>query len=637
MREADDLLARLEAALLDLDQGNTTGEQVDEAFRALHTLKGSGAMFGFDDLVGFAHHFETVFEAVRDGRCDLSKPLIDVSLQGVDHMRALLDGSETPAAGAPILTALSDAREAARPPETAAANDAAPLKRFHIIFYPPRDAFRVGLKPQSILEELRGLGAMSAQPLTDRIPPVEETEPTDCYLGWDITLETTATRSEVEDVFLFVADTGDVRIEERAEAVDPDAVTPPGGASSRTANRPGVHVPAERLDSLMDQVGELVIAQSRLGDHARGNAQDPHLLGIAEEIERLVTNLRDETLQIRMVPIGTLFGRFKRVVRDLGRELGKEVHFEVKGGDTEVDKTVIEHLADPMVHIIRNAVDHGIEAADERRIAGKEPVGRLSLMAEQVAGEVHIRFSDDGAGLDPVRIRERAVERGLIGENAQLSDSELQRLIFEPGFSTAETVSNVSGRGVGMDVVRDTISALRGGIDVASTPGLGTTLTLRLPLTLAIIEGFDFVVDGDHFIIPVEAVDECLELPGDSDKAGHAHDLVSLRDSFVPIVRLHELFGFPYPERADRRIIVVRVGDECFGLVVDAIIGQRQTVIKPLSRYHRGVPGLAGATILGNGRVALLLDLQDVHRMARHRQSGQSQEHAQPNEERRPA
>ncbi len=652
-QEAAELLAELETSLLGLEDEVRDDETIDAAFRALHTIKGSGSMFGFDDIAAFAHHFETAFDRVRSGEVEANRALVDSALAAVDHIRALLEGTGSPEAGDPILAALDAAvSTTAAPIAVADASDEAvtdeAARTYRITFYPNPDALRFGADPRLMFEELRALGPLQIRALIDRVPPLETLDPTACYLGWELRLETGAPRDAIDDVFLFVADDSELTIEEALEVdapAEPKAAptvaematdkTPTQTAQKRSPATESIRVSAERLDALMDQVGELVIMQTRLADTA-DRLGDMSLRAVAEDIERLVTNLRDETLGIRMLPIGLLFSKFKRVVRDLSGELGKDVEFVTSGEDTEVDKTFIDRLNDPLVHLIRNAVDHGIEDAKTRLAAGKRSTGTLRLSAEQASGEVRITITDDGAGLDMERIKARAIERGLMQAEDELTDKFVRAMIFEPGLSTAAELSSVSGRGVGMDVVRRTIEGLRGTIDVTSLEGAGSTFTLRLPLTLAMFEGFHVRVDEGTYVLPLDVVEECVELSSAEDTASSGRSLISIRDENLPFVRLHDLFGVEYPPQEGRRVVVLRSGDERVGVVVDEILGQRQTVIKPLTKVHRSIPGLAGATILGNGRVALILDLPTVMELARGLNTrGRSTEAEAPKGERR--
>ena len=372
-----------------------------------------------------------------------------------------------------------------------------------------------------------------------------------------------------------------------------------------------VRVQAERLDALMDRVGELVIAQARLSQLAHAS-RDTGLAAVAEEIERLAAGLRDTTIGIRMVPIGTLFARFRRLVHDLSRDLGKPVEFVTSGEDTELDKTMIERLADPLVHLIRNAIDHGVESPERRMAAGKPPVARIELRAEHVGAQVAITVRDDGGGLNTARIREKAESQGLIGPGTTLSDAEVHEFLFHPGFSTAQTVSALSGRGVGMDVVKKTIEAMRGSIELATVAGAGATVALRLPLTLAIIEGLMIRVNASRYIIPLSAIEECVELPDAAETRERGRSFLNIRGALVPFLRLRDLFGEEGAPDRHQKIIITSVGDTRVGLVADAIIGSHQTVIKSLSKLHSDVTMFSGATILGDGSAALILDVAQL-------------------------
>jgi two-component system chemotaxis sensor kinase CheA len=370
----------------------------------------------------------------------------------------------------------------------------------------------------------------------------------------------------------------------------------------------------------MDRVGELVIAQSRLSQIAAAST-DLNLRAVSEDIERLSSELRDTMMVLRMVPVGTLFGRFRRLVHDLARDTGKVIELTTDGEATEVDKTVIERLADPLVHLVRNAADHGLEKPEQRRAAGKPEAGQVRLAARQAGGEVIISISDDGRGVDRARVRERAESQGLISPGAQLSDPDLLQLIFQPGFSTAQTVTNLSGRGVGMDVVKRTIDALRGSIDLTSRPGEGSEVSLRIPLTLAIIDGLLVRVGTGRYVIPLSAVEECLELSVEKDLRSRGRSFISLRDSLVPFLRLRELFHTGTEPDRYQKVVVVSTGSERVGLVVDQIIGDHQTVIKAMSKLHEEVATFSGATILGDGAVALILDIPHLVAAGQHEEA----------------
>ncbi len=374
-----------------------------------------------------------------------------------------------------------------------------------------------------------------------------------------------------------------------------------------------VKVAAEKLDKLVDVVGELVIAGASAQALA-GHSKEPRLLEATATFNKLVEEIRDTALSLRMVQIGETFGRFRRVVRDVSRELGKEIELEIQGADTELDKTIVEKIADPLMHVVRNALDHGIEPAEVRLARGKPPVGSLLLNAFHASGSIVIEVADDGGGLNRARILARAVERGLVPPGAELSDGEIHALLFEPGFSTAERVSSLSGRGVGMDVVRRNIDDLRGTVEIESCEGEGTTLRFRLPLTLAIIDGFRVEVEGTCYVLPMDTVNECLDLgPFLESEANH---LINLRGEVLPFLRLREAFGVPGPRPSRERVVVVQLGEVRAGIVVDGLLGEFQTVIKPLGDLFRNLTGVGGSTILGTGEVALILDVPQLLHLA---------------------
>ncbi|HML55613.1 MAG TPA: chemotaxis protein CheA, partial [Solidesulfovibrio magneticus] len=372
-----------------------------------------------------------------------------------------------------------------------------------------------------------------------------------------------------------------------------------------------LRVDAGKLDDLVNLVGELVIAQARLTQLA-GSLGHPALTSVAEEIERLSNELRDNTLGIRMLPIGTTFSRFRRLVRDLSSEMRKSIELVTEGGETELDKTVIEQLNDPLVHLLRNSIDHGIESPEQRLAAGKPEAGTIILSAEHAGGEVVLTIIDDGKGMQAERIRAKAVEKGLIPPDARLTDGECFNLIFLPGFSTAEKVTSISGRGVGMDVVKRSMDALRGKIDVQSEPGKGTRITIRLPLTLAIIDGLQIKAGQDQYIIPLSLVEECVELSRDGGDGTGRGRTIQLRGEIVPYIRLREAFEMEGLPPAIEQVVVTRFEGERAGIAVDQVLGQQQTVIKSLGNYIGSVSGISGATINGDGTMSLILDVPSL-------------------------
>lgn len=634
--EAGDLLDQIEQGLLDLTHRLEDRDLIDAVFRGLHTLKGSGAMFGFDALASFTHHCETAFDRVRKGLAPATQGLVAVILSAKDHMRALVDGDGTglEAAGAAILAELQREVEAAAGNPVVAA---APAQRgWRLSFRLPPESMANGTNPLMLLDELRELGQCTIVARTDRIPPLAELNPVECHIGWDVELLGDVSRDDIDDVFLFVMDDMELTVEEiggaaeatpeiaDAPAIVATTATPeaaaatPGKAVAKTGE--SVRVPAERLDELMDRVGELVIVHSRLSQLANGSGADLVLRSISEEIERLVSELRDTMMVLRMVPVASLFNRFRRLIHDLARETGKTIELSTEGEATEVDKTVIERLADPMVHLIRNACDHGLEPEDERLAAGKPATGHVRLSAHQAGGEVLITIQDDGRGINRERVRAKAEAQGLLQPGQQVSDSELLHMIFHPGFSTAAAVTNLSGRGVGMDVVKRTIESLRGAIDITSKPGEGSTVVLRIPLTLAIIDGLLVRVGEGRYVIPLAAVEECLELSLEEDLRSRGRSFITLRDRLVPFLRLREMFETGTRPDPHQKIVVIATGAERVGLVVDQIIGSHQTVIKSMSTLHRDVSTFAGATILGDGGVALILDVVQLVTAGQHQE-----------------
>jgi two-component system chemotaxis sensor kinase CheA len=697
--EAYELLSELEDSLLELEESPDDQELIGRVFRAMHTIKGSGAMFGFDSVSEFTHEVETVFDQVRGGSIPVSKPLIDLTLAARDQIRALLDaeqggepanqsvsasiikGLRTLTSGGALPTPAPDVRSGGMPASPIDIGDMgltddedqtphSPQERTYRIFIKPDPhIFATGTNPLLLLNELQEMGRCRIIARTDALPDLGSLPPEECHTAWDIYLTTEQNENAIQDVFIFVEDEceltirviededsfdtsetpkklgeilverGDVSKEQlsqvlqqqeplgarlvKAGIIKPDqvkaALTEQQLVHDRKRDRQkvdaatSVRVPADKLDSLVDLVGELVTVQARL-NQTSATLHDHNLQLISEEVERLTSELRDNTMSIRMLPIGSTFNKFKRLVRDLSTELGKQVEMTTAGAETELDKTVIDQLNDPLVHIIRNSIDHGIESPGDRQAVGKTPAGTVHLIAEHSGANVLIRVLDDGKGLNPDVLRAKALERGLIAPDQDVSDKEAFNFIFAAGFSTAKKVTNVSGRGVGMDVVRKSIDALRGAIDVHSELGKGTTITLKLPLTLAIIEGLRVEVGGEYFILPLSAVEECVELSRQDVKKSHGRHVINVRDEIVPYIRIRERFQMS-GERPDiEQIVIVEVEDSRVGFVVDSVIGQHQTVIKSLGKSFAHSEEFSGATILGDGTVALILDLQKMVR-----------------------
>jgi two-component system, chemotaxis family, sensor kinase CheA len=626
--EARELLAELEASLLELERTPEDQELIGRVFRALHTIKGSGAMFGFDHVAAFTHDVENAFDLVRAGRLAVSPELIGITLEGRDHIRVLLEGGE-PEAGAGIVERLrrlvgNRAPGAHTKTEPKASHVAGP-RTFRVHFQPAADCFLKGTNPLLLVRELCEMGQADVTAETSGVPDLESLDPERCYTSWDIVLTTAHDENAIRGVFLFVEDDSEISIErveaEREKKLGEILIergeVPAERVQAALAEQQHLHrhadatvtirVPAEKLDQLVNIVGELVTVQARLSALA-GGAGDPELMFVAEEVERLTGKLRNHSMSVRMLPIGETFSKFKRIVRDLSASLGKQVELVMEGGDTEIDKTVIDQLSDPLVHLIRNAIDHGIEVPDERAAAGKPARGTVVLSAVHSGAHVLIRMHDDGAGLDPEAIRALAVERGLVAADAELTEEQVFGLIFEPGFSTARKVTEVSGRGVGLDVVKRGIEALHGSLQIASRRGEGTTITLKLPLTLAIIDGLLVRVGEESFVLPLSNIVGCIERTAEDIRNAHGKDYVVVRGEMVACIPLRRHFGIAGEAPPIEQVIIAETHYGKCGFTVDEVIGHHQTVIKKLGGLCRKMDLISGATILGDGTVALILD-----------------------------
>ncbi|UKE48319.1 chemotaxis protein CheA [Xanthomonas cerealis] len=657
--ESRDLLEDMERNLLEAERGEAGPDAVNAIFRAAHTIKGSGGLFDLAQLVGFTHVVESVLDLVREHTVALDSELIQLMLACCDHIRALVEaaaGAEADEAvlaaeGAPLLARLHTYLQPAAAPTAAAAvaaTAAAQTGYWRISLQLFSDALRFGNSPLHLIRCLRSLGTLEAvRTQHERVPALPELDPEACYLGFDILLRSDAPQSAIEDIFEFVRDDCELQV----VAVDPHgdaanlelpllvaeagsqahaddfagfdspaaaaapAPAAPAKAAAAAAAAPAaaraqdggsIRVDADKLDRMIDLVGELIIAVASTGANAQRTG-DAQLLESTSILAGLVEDVRESALQLRMVKIGGTFSRFHRVVHDVARELGKDIVLVVNGEDTELDKSVVEKIADPLTHLVRNAMDHGIEPAELRQARGKPVRGTVRLNAFHDSGSVVIQISDDGGGLNRERILAKALERGLIEPGRSLSDREVFALIFEPGFSTAEKVTNLSGRGVGMDVVKRNITALRGSVDISSQQDVGTTISVRLPLTLAIINGFQVGVGKSVFVVPLDVVEECVEFA-----PNYQSDYIDLRGGVLPYVRLRSLFGIAGAPPPRESIVVIRQGAQRFGLVVDTLLGEWQTVIKPLAKVFAGVKGISGSSILGSGDVALILDVPSL-------------------------
>lgn len=647
--ELRDLLESLDRALLDLKADPGNAALIDQVFRDLHTIKGNGGMFGFTELTKFVHEFETAFERIRSGKATATSDVIKLALAARDEIPRLVNSeADTDGRRQAILTDLalaiggSDSKPVAKAEARVHQEDVkAPVGgKQSLRFQLSGTAFEFGVRPELLLAEIEGLGGTEFECDVRQVAELSTLDVSSCDLIWTCTLPSDVGRDMLEDVFLFV-EAEWVLTTEDEEADPPKAITekekesekrvaPAPTQTSAVAKQRAaeaaptpqantqatVRVPADRLDSLMDAVGELVIIEARLTQLAR-ESRDSALMATAEQITRLAAGLRDATMTMRMVPMRTLVGRFRRLVAELSDSLGKPADFVVMGEDTELDKTLIEKLADPIVHLLRNSLDHGIESAAERIASGKSTKSTIELSAAHAGTEVLVSIRDDGRGLNAERIREKAISMGLISSEVTLTDQQIHQLIFEPGFSTAQTITQLSGRGVGMDVVRRTIDSLRGRIDVISVPGQGTTVTLRMPLTLAIIEGLLIEVEGERYTLPMGAVQEIVELPQEKEVGSRSGDFLDIRGQFVPFLRLRNVFDCAGTAPKKQNVVIVNSVDTRVGIVVDRIIGTNQVVIKQMSKLHSAVRSVSGATIMGDGSVALILDVSHLVSLAR--------------------
>ncbi len=688
IEEASDQLVQMEDILLRAESEVCSEDDLNALFRCAHTIKGSGGLFGLDEVVRFTHVVENVLDRLRKDELHFDSTLISLLLACQDHISDLIgavaeDGEVSKARSDELLVSLQKVlgQEGSALATTAPAGPDAPdpeisasgggslgLDHWHLSLRFGAKVLQDGMDPLGFINYLNQYGTLiHVETLLDDLPAFDDADPELFYLGFEVSLRSTATKAEIEGVFEFIQEgskivilppqskvsdylalmaslqgdvarigeiliacgsitahelkqalleqdhqlehsrIGEILIEQGAiqhVVVEAAAEQQKRVEDKRSVESKTVKVPAERLDALIDRVGELVIAG--VGTHLQiSHVNRPELKESADVLLSLVEDIRDMALRLRMVAIGEVFSRFPRVVRDVAKELGKDIELRIHGAESELDKSMVDKIGDPLMHLVRNSMDHGIEPSEIRRANGKSTRGTVELNAYHESGSINIEVRDDGRGLDRERILRKAIESGLISSDDKLSDQDVYRLILAPGFSTAEKVTNLSGRGVGMDVVRNNIEALRGTLDIESIPGQGTTMRLCLPLTLAIIDGFHVGVGSSHFIIPLDMVIECIELPSDIGEM----EYLDQRNEALPFIRLREIFGEQGPEHLRPRVIVVRFGRRRAGLVVDRIFGKCQAVIKPLGPLFAEVPAISGSTIIGNGEVGMILDV----------------------------
>jgi two-component system chemotaxis sensor kinase CheA len=703
-QEAREQLTAMEDGLLRMEQGDQDSDTLNAIFRAAHTIKGASGVVELHHVEKFTHILENLLDKLRNNEIGLSSEMITALLQGCDHIGALLNRvdqghmdadealeksgeatAETLRAftGGTTTTDKAGMVEASVGTVERSGGDTTMSDCWHISIRFGRDVLRMGMEPLAFLRYLLNLGEIAhLTTLSDGMPQAEDMDPECCYLGFEITLRSHATKDQIENVFSFCRDEcdlyilppnskvadylgliehlpeenmrlgeilvksgaitqeeldqglrrqvaatkiaeatdqvapqlGDILVEKKMvqpEIVEAAAAKQKQVAEKKTAESRLIRVQADKLDQLIDLVGELVIAGASANLLAQKSKQG-NLVEATSVLSRLVENIRDSALQLRMVQIGETFNRFNRVVRDVSRELGKDIDLVITGAETELDKSVVEKIGDPLMHLVRNALDHGIEPAAVREAAGKPVKGRVELNAFHDSGSIVIEVVDDGGGLKADKIQAKAIEKGVIQPGQVLSEQEIVNLIFEAGFSTMEKVSNLSGRGVGMDVVRRNIQALRGQVDVKTEVGVGSRFVIRLPLTLAIIDGFLTSVGAFSYVIPLDSVVECLELQDDATR-GH---MLNLRGEVLPFIRLREFFDVEEAPPQRENVVVISAGGHKAGIVVDQLLGEFQTVIKPLGSLFKHLRGIGGSTILGSGEVALILDVQALTQLA---------------------
>jgi two-component system chemotaxis sensor kinase CheA len=640
-------LDAMESALLGLDIGAADAETINGIFRAAHSIKGGSATFGFSAVANFTHRVETLLDQMREGSRPVTQDAVEILLQSVDVLRAMLeavrgDGALPDAMAAEVQGRLETmlATDEGGTAESADGPQAADGEGWRIVFQPHQHMLQTGNDPIRIFRELAELGELEVRADTSKLPSLTELDPEACHLGWTLELRGEASEGDVREVFDWVEGDCDLAIEPLGRVEGGGDVVPvaaqaapadkPAAQARSSAGEGGsIRVDIAKVDAIINLVGELVITQSMLGQVGESMEDSPGLDlqrfeklrdGLAQ-LERNTRELQESVMQIRMLPISFAFNRFPRLVRDLSQQLGKRIELKMFGEQTELDKTVMEKIGDPLVHLVRNALDHGIEAPAARLEMGKPESGVVELEAYHKGGNIIIEIRDDGRGLDRDKLLAKARGRGLVPDGQVPSDADIYEYVFHPGFSTADKVSDVSGRGVGMDVVRRNIKALGGNVEIHTEKGRGTTFTVRLPLTLSILDGQLVRVGDQSYVIPLVSIVESLQIRQRqvSAIAGKA-EMYKLRDDYIPIVRLNEVFGSGSPySTLEGGLMVVAEGDgNRAGFMVDDLLGQQQVVIKSLETNFQRVEGLSGATILGDGTVALILDVAGLIQRFRH-------------------
>ncbi len=660
--EATDHINDLEDALLSLENNPDDNELIERVFRAMHSLKGGSAMFGFDKIDEFTHHLETVYDFVRSGKLNITEELLNVTLASVDHLKMLLKDQDLSdeqdiiiheKLTKNIISIINEIENDKIIESDEQSNDdisnSDNLITYYILFQPYEDILADGTNPLYLIDELRSLGECKVIPHTRNIPDLEALDTSLCYVFWEIILATKEDIKAIQDIFIFVEDNCELvinkiaeenllinkkfldKIEESIKArkeIDFTELqsfvkitgkkTQKEKVTSLKTDLPedkksaisSIRVSSDKLDELMNLVSEMVTNQARLSLFAE-QSKMPELNNIAEDIQKLTRQLRDNAFEICLIPIQNMITSFQRLVRDISNELKKDIKFVTEGTETELDKTIIESLTDPLLHILRNCIDHGIEHEDERIKLGKPKQGKILLKAFSSGANVHIQIHDDGAGIDPEKIREKAISKGIISPEDKLSKKEIYDLLFLAGFSTAKKVTNLSGRGVGLDVVKRKIAGIRGEVEINSEINAGTTISIILPLTLSIIDGLLVRIDNTDLIIPLSAVDKIY--PAKTSELVNAFNPVVVLDGKqIPFIYLRKQFNITENCPNNIQIVVVNFENTQIGLTVDHIVGEYQAVLKPLGKIYKDQDFISGTSILGDGTVALVMDTNRI-------------------------
>lgn len=657
--ECLELLADMEEKLMGLD-ASADKETLNAIFRCAHSIKGGAGAFGYTNIAGFTHVLEAMLDNMREGKIIPTPESVDCLLRARDIVMQMILAAQAESTlpddyGADVLAQLSAFTPGEASVQATHASSAATEKSggaFTIYFKPHPAMIANGNEPLLLLRELSGLGEAVITANVDAVPELEGLEIEHCHIHWHIDIVTEKPKSALLEVFEFVDTECDLSIElvekpkeaaptEQIAAISDIASKPLAASAPATAIAPqstSIRVDVDKVDKLINMVGEVVITQSFLAAQMRDlPAGFDDLLRGVEDMSHHIRELQEAVMAVRMQPVKSIFSRMPRLVRDLANQLGKDIHLEMVGENTEVDKTIIEQIADPLTHMIRNSVDHGVETPDIRQERGKPRQGTIVLSAQHRGGKIVIQIADDGGGINRERVLKKAKEKGLVAADAMPPDTDIDMLIFAPGFSTAETVTNVSGRGVGMDVVRRNIEGIGGVVSVENTPMAGSVFTIALPLTLAILDGMIVRCGKEHYIIPIGSIVETLRpKPEDVKEVAASGSVINVRGEFIPVLYLHEIFSVKNAEHDASKglIVLVENGKTILGLMVDELVGQQQVVIKSLEENSDPIPGISGATILGDGKVSLILDIPQLQELSKHCVHGASNDnHARPHAE----